>query len=111
MANQKNPPDLPRDVEGESIALVPAIAAIARTVDATISTSTQVNLNASTKLIEVTALDQGVYLKWGTTAVTSSNFDCYIHADATRHYVVPDGISAITVIERTATAGVIVIEY
>lgn len=106
---EKFPTGLPRQRNGDGVQLVPADTALARTVDATISTATDITLNDKTSIIEVTALDQGVYLKYAT-GVTAANFDEYIHADSTRHYVIPQGCTVVSVIERVATAGVIVIE-
>lgn len=84
-------------------------AALAKTYDTTISSATDITLNTKTKLIEVTAIDQGVFLRYASTA-SSANFDEYIHADTTRHFVVPSGVTVISVIERAATAAVVVIE-
>ncbi len=80
---------LPKDANGTPIQLVPAKVALATTYDTTISTSTQITFNAATTLIEVTALAQAIFLKWGTTAVTTTNWDNVITAGTTRHFVVP----------------------
>lgn len=44
--------DLPKDYSAETIQLVPAKTAVAKTVDATISAATDVTLNADTSFIE-----------------------------------------------------------
>ena len=83
--------------------------ALAVTYDATISSSTAVTLNASTTIIEVTAIDKGVFMHWGAVA-TSSAFDEFIGANQTRTYVVPAGQTSVQFIEETATAKLVVIE-
>lgn len=108
--------ELPRDDNQAIVPLTPARTALARTVDTDISTSTQITFNASTTLLEVTARSEGAYLKWGTTAVTSSNFDEYIHSDMTRHYQVPRDLTtgalytACTLIQYATGTAIIVIE-
>ena len=84
-------------------------AALARTYDTSISSATDITLNTSTTLIEVTAIDQGVFLRYAATA-SSATADEYIHADTTRHFVRPAGVTVISVIERAATGAVVVIE-
>lgn len=108
-------PNLPTDGGYKPIQLAPARVALARTVDATISATTEINLNDSTSFIRVYAITQDVYLKWGTDDVTASNFDEVVPAGQIVDLVVPnqtDGTryDAINLIERTATATVIVIE-
>lgn len=101
---------IPEDNNSHPVQLTPSTIALARTVDATISSSTQIDLNAATTFIRVYAITQDVYLKWGTTAVTSSNFDEVIPANQICDFYVPKGFTSLTLIERTTTAGVIVIE-
>ena len=101
---------MPRDGNATAMQLVPDTTALAVTNNGSIGSSTTVTLQATTSLIEVSALSQGVYLKYGTTAVTSSNFDEYIQAGTTRHYKIPAGITAVTVLQQAATATVIIIE-
>lgn len=88
----------------------PDVLALARTVDATISSSTEITLNKETTFVQVYAIAKDVYLKWGTADVTASNFDEIIPAGQVKTYMVPSGISALNVIEREATATVIIIE-
>lgn len=115
---------MPRDGSHNAFPLTPARIALARTVDATISSSTEITLNAATTILRVYALTQDVYLKWGTADVTASNFDEVIPANQIVDLVVPvdetttlaaAGVArtlytAVNLIERTTTAGVIVIE-
>lgn len=101
--------DLPEDRKGIPLPLTPAVTPFAVTYDATISSSTTVTLNAKTTIIEVTAIDKGIFMRWGA-AVSSSNFDEFIGAGQTRHYVVPTGQTDVRFIEESATAKLVVIE-
>lgn len=107
---------LPTDGNSKPVQLTPSLIALARTVDATISSSTQIDFNAATSFIRVYALTQDVYMKWGTTAVTASNFDEVIPANQICDFYVPISTTtgafypSATFIERTSTAGLIVIE-
>ena len=102
--------DLPQDLNSRTIQLPPARVALARTVDPTISASTEITLNTATSFIRVYAITQDVYLKWGTDDVTASNFDEVIPAGQICDFFIPASITAINLIERTASATVIVIE-
>lgn len=106
---------LPRDKNRIAAQLSPASVALARTVDPTISASTEITLNASTSFIRVYAIDKDVYMKWGTVDVTASNFDEVIPANQICDFFVPletgDVLyTAVNFIERAATGGIIVIE-
>lgn len=107
---------IPSDGDRKGVQVTPATVALARTVDATISSSTEITLNTSTTFIRVYALTQDIYLRWGTTDVTASNFDEVIPANQICDFYVPVDSStgalftAVNFIERTATAGLIVIE-
>lgn len=107
---------MPNDKNNKAMQLSPDKIALARTIDATISSSTEITLNAATTFIRVYAIDKDVYLKWGTADVTASNFDHVIPAGQIVDLVVPLAsastlYTAINLIERAATATVIVIEY
>jgi hypothetical protein len=112
MANKSS---VPIDGNQKGLPLTPSAVPYAVTYDTTISGSTTVTLNASTFLIEVNAISQGIFMKWGATA-SSSAFDEYIQAGSTRHYVVPvnaaTGVQYTTVqfIEQAASATLVVIE-
>lgn len=105
----KNKPVLPLNDKEGTISLVPDTRALDRTVDSSISTATDVTMNAATKLIEVQAVNAGVFLKYDS-GVTSGNFDEHIQADTMRHYVLPEGVTTISVLEDAASATVYVIE-
>jgi len=79
------------------------------TYNATISASTGITLNTGTTYIQVTAIDKGIFLKWGATA-SSSAFDEYIGAGQTRVYKVPDNTTTVNFIEQSATAILVVLE-
>lgn len=95
----------------EFLQLSPSVAAKARTLDASISASTEITLNTATSYIKVYAIAKDVYLKWGTADVTASNFDQVIPAGQVVDLLVPDNTTAINLIEREASATVIVLEY
>ena len=107
---------IPRDTHNNALQLTIPTPAIARTRDESISTSTEITLNALTSFIEINAIDGNVYLKYGTTDVTNANFDEFILAGGTRHYVIPEDPStgalftAINLIDDGDSAKVIVIE-
>lgn len=107
---------LPRDDNSIAYQLTPSKIALAQTVDATISSSTEITLNAATTILRLYAADKDVYFKWGTSDVTASNFDEIIPANQVVDLVVPliSGTSgrytAINLVERAATASIVVIE-
>lgn len=90
--------------------LAPPVAALARTVDPTISSSTEIELNAKTSFIRVYAIAQDIYMKYGTADVTASNFDEVIPAGQICDFYLPAGTTAVNFIERVAGATLIVIE-
>jgi archaellum component FlaF (FlaF/FlaG flagellin family) len=79
------------------------------TYDATVSASTEITLNTGATSIEVSAIDKGIFLKWGATA-SSSDFDEFISANTTREYIIPTGTTTVQFIEESATAKLVVIE-
>lgn len=87
----------------------PAVVALEETYDATISSSTSITLNVNTTYLEVSAIDKGIFMKWGGTAA-STDFDEFIPANQTRAFVVPIGQTSVQFIEETATAKLVVIE-
>lgn len=109
MINQKLPSFLPSDQQGDMIPLTTPTSALAVTYDTSISSATDITLNTNTALIEVTAINNGVFLRYASTA-SSSAFDEFILADSTRHFVVPAGVTVISIIEETASAKAVVIE-
>lgn len=100
---------IPRDANRVPLQITIPTRAIAITYDATISASTTVTLNASTSILEVSAISQGIFMKWGGAA-SSSSFDEYIQPGSTRHYAVPSGETSVQFIEQAASATLICIE-
>lgn len=94
----------------------PAVAVIEETYDATISSSTELTLNAATTLIEVSAIDKTIFLKWGTSDVSTSDFDEVVSLNTTRQFIVPTDATtnarytAVNFIEQAATAILAVVE-
>ena len=105
---------LPRDGNSIAVQLTPPSLALARTVDATISASTEITFAAGASIIRVYAIDRDVYMKWGTADVTASNFDEVIPANQICDFFIPVDtalpFTAANFIERLATGGIIVIE-
>lgn len=79
------------------------------TYDATISASTSISLTSGTTWIVVSAIDKGIFMKWGATA-SSTDFDEFIVANSTWSFVVPTGTTTVQFIEESATAKLVVIE-
>ena len=94
----------------------PAVVPLAVTYDATISASTEITLNASTTLIEVSAIDKTILLNWGTTDASTTVFDEVINLNTTRQFLIPTDTStgklftAVNVIEESATAKTCIVE-
>lgn len=92
------------------------VPALARTVSSSISASTEITLNSATKLIIVYASTKDVYLKWGIDDCAPHTFDEIIVAgDTPKVFPIPlqaDGTpyNALNVLQREATATVVVIE-
>lgn len=89
--------------------LTPSAVPLARTYDTTISTATSITLQTNTNFLRVCAIDQGVFLRYQAN-VSSTDFDEYIPADSVQDFIVPKGTTVISVIERAASAAVVVIE-
>ena len=108
---------LPRDDNREPIQGLYGGVALEETYDATISGSTEITLNASTTFIQVTANAKPVFMKWGTSDCSSTDFDHCIAADTTRQFKVPLDTStnalytAVNFIEQAATATLAVVEF
>jgi len=101
---------LPRDDNNQIAQLTVNTTALAQTRDTDISSSTEITLQTTTQMIEVTAIDGNVYLKYGTDDVTNANFDEFIHKGHVRHYFLPAGTTAVNLIDDGDGATVIVIE-
>jgi len=111
MLFRKNTDNSLKWTEDTAVVVVqPDVVALARTVDASISASTEIVLNVATTFIQVYAITKDVYLKWGADDVTAANFDEVIPAGQVVGFVVPETVTAINLIEREAGATAIVIE-
>lgn len=110
-------PGLPKDANRESVPLMPPKIAIEETYDATISASTEITLNVATTLIEVTVLDKPVFMKWGTTDASSTDWDHLLPSNSITAWEVPTdsatGVcyTAVNFIEQAATAAIGVAEF
>jgi hypothetical protein len=85
----------------------PKAPTLAATYDATVSASTTITLNTGTSVIIVSAIDKGIFMKWGATA-SSSSFDNFIPANTTARFVVL--AATVQFIEESATAKLVVVE-
>lgn len=83
---------------------------LAVTYDATLSSASDITLNAATTSFEVSAFTQSVLVKYAATASTSS-FNAVVPANTTRMFIKPDGVTVISIIEAAASAATAVIEY
>lgn len=90
---------------------------VATTYDATISSSTEITLNAATRIIQVTAIDKPIFVSWGTADASTSNFDVLVPADTSYFLSVPTDpttgsrYTAVNFLEASATALLAVCEY
>lgn len=98
--------------------LPPPRIALEETYDATVSATTEITLNAATTLIEVTAIDKSIFMKWGTSDASSSDWDHVIPQNSTRSFEVPietaaTGVrfTAVNFIEEAATAKLAISEF
>lgn len=102
----------PRDANNVTLSSptsAPLGVALVPTYNATISSSTLLTLNTATTYVEVSAIDKGIFMKWGATA-SSSSFDEFIAANTTRAFGVPVGETSLQFIQESATAKLVVIE-
>lgn len=102
---------MPRDANKNPFPLTKDVDALAQTYNASLTTTTvEVTLDVSATVIEVQALGIDIALKYGTSDVTTSNFDEFIQDGHVRHYVLPLDTTAINVIAASGTGTVIIIE-
>lgn len=110
--------NLPRDgSQAVAQGTTPTMPTLEETYDATISSSTEITLNASTTYIEVAAIDKTILLKWGTSDASTSDFDAVIPLNTVRGFFIPTDAStgalytAVNFIEQAATAILALTEY
>ena len=82
---------------------------IAKTYDATISSATDVTLNAATTSFEILAITKSILVRFAST-VSTTNFDAVVDADTSRVFYRDPSVTVISVIETAATGGVAIIE-
>ncbi len=82
---------------------------LAKTYDATISSATDITLNAGTTSFEILAIDKAVLVRFSATASTT-NFDAVVAANTNRVFYRDPTVTVISVIEASATGAVAVIE-
>lgn len=82
---------LPKDTNGNPIPLTNATPALKFTYDTTISASTEITLNANTSIIRISAIDDNVFLRYGTSdaSAATDGADEFIPAGATHDYAIP----------------------
>lgn len=101
---------LPIDANQKAIAggnLVGAV--LAKTYDATISSASDITLQAGTTSFEVLAIDKAVFVRFAASA-SSTNFDAVVGANQTKVFYRDPAVTVISIIEASATGGVAVIE-
>lgn len=107
---------IPQDDNNARLQLIEAKPAVTRLEDTTISTSTQIDVTAGATFIRFFATGADVWLKWGTTAVTNSNFDEILPQSQIIDVKIPVNATtntlytACTVIQRAATAAIVAIQ-
>jgi len=85
----------------------PKAPTLVATYDATISSSTAITFNTASEYIEVTAIDKGIFMKWGATAASNA-FDEFIPANTSKVFIIQ--ATTAQFIEQAATAILVVIE-
>ncbi len=85
----------------------PEAPTLEETYDATVSASTAITFATGTTYIEVSAIDKGIFMKWGATA-SSADFDEFIPANTSKKF--PILAASAQFIEESATAKLVVIE-
>lgn len=103
-------PPLPPSGVQDPVQVTPPVAVLEETYDATISSSTEITLNAATTLIEVAAIDKTILLKWGADDCSTSDFDEVIPLNTVRTFYVPAGVTKVNFIEQAATAILAMVE-
>jgi len=100
---------VPRDATNTPLPLTPAKGPLSKTNNASLSSAVDVTLNANTTLLEVSAITAGIFMRYASTA-SSANFDEFIQAGSTRHFVKPATVTVVSFIQQAASATLILIE-
>lgn len=104
-------PGQPKDDNRQVLVGFPGTVALDETYDATISATTEITLNAATKIVVVTAIDKAIFMKWGTSDASSTDWDICLPANSINQFQVPADITAINFIEQATTAILAVSEF
>ena len=106
--------NLPEDQNHIPMQITPDKIALAITYDTTVSAQTEVTLNSETLMVEVSAINTPILMKYktvaGGTAVSTTSFDEFIGAGMTRHFKIPQNITVLAFIEQAASATLVCIE-
>lgn len=102
-------PRMPISSNGEMIPVM-GRRALAVTVDATVSTATDVTLQSLTALVRIHAMTKGIYVRGQATA-SASAWDWFCPANQSIDIVVPSGVTVMSFIEESTTAKLIAAEY
>ena len=99
----------------ESVQLQPVNDPAAVSVNS-VSTSTATSITLTgTSLVKIISDDYGVYLRrktaTDTTACTASNFHDYVPAGSIAYHPLKDGATGLSLLAKTSTASIIVIEW
>lgn len=92
------------------ITTLPQQVALEEDYDATVSTSTQIAINASANLLEVTAIGASIFYKWNGTA-SSTDFDGIVPLNSSKLVPIPVIATTIDFIEEVATAKLAVVQF
>lgn len=107
---------LPRDADRIAMQLTPATIALSQNITSSISSSSTLAITDGATILRLYSADKDTLLKWGSTAVTTSNFDEVIPANQIVDLVIPIDsttgalFTTTRVIERSATATLISIQ-
>ena len=106
--------NLPIDSNGAKMQLAPCKTALAVTYNTSVAAEVEITLNPLTTLVEVSALNTALFMKYktaaGGTAVSNAAFDEVILAGSTRHYKIPAGTTVLAFCEESASSVLILVE-
>jgi hypothetical protein len=95
---------------GQPMNITPRGVSLTRSVNASLSSSTEITLNTRTTFIRLYAIAQDVYLRWGIENCNASTFDEVVPVGQVLDLSVPAGYTAFNAIERVSGATLIVVE-
>lgn len=95
-------PHHPKDESGETLQEYPApIVAKVTTASVPPAASSVISFGANTTVVEVTALNASLAIKWGSASVvavagSTANFDHIVSVNSTRRFVIPRQLQGVT---------------